>query len=217
MKKCLILANGRAPRPEVFDFLKKKGYDYFICADGGANSAKDLRLVPDVIIGDLDSVLPEVLDFYKDKSKIVRVKFQDYTDVEKAFRYAVKKGYTEAFLLGGTGDRLDHTFCNMGIVLSFYDRIKISLVHEQSLLTAHSNTAVFNTAKNEIFSIYGFDSKTKITTKGLRFKLKSEALPFGVGEGTSNVATGKKVELDIKGGKVFVIRNFNIMMENDLI
>jgi len=216
MKKCIILANGRAPRPEVFSFLKKKGFDFLICADGGANSAKDLGLLPDVIIGDLDSARPEVLDFYKDKSKIVRVKFQDYTDVEKALRYAVKKGYGEAALLGATGDRLDHTFCNLGIVLSFFDRIKINLISEQSLLTAHTGKVFFNTVRNEIFSIYGFDAKTKITTQGLRFKLRSEALPFGVGEGTSNVAIGKKTGLEIKGGRVFVIRNFNLIMENDL-
>lgn len=216
MKKCIVLANGRAPEEKVFEYLLLKGYDYLICADGGANSAKSIGLKPDVIIGDFDSVRPDVLEYFKDTSRIIMIKTKNDTDVEKALKFAVKKGFTEAVLLGGTGDRLDHSFCNLSIVLKFYDDIKINLISEQSILTAHKKIINLKTVKNEILSIYGFDKKTRITTHGLKFKLDKEALPFGIREGTSNVAKGKRVTIEIQGGKVFLMRNFTVMMENDL-
>ena len=216
MKKCIILANGRPPEKQVFEYLNSKGLNYLICADGGANSAKEMGLTPNVIIGDLDSAESSVLDFYKNSSKIIKIKSQNDTDVEKALKYVIKNGYTEAVLLGGTGDRLDHSFCNLGIVFKLYDKIKIYLVSEQSILTAHEKKVEFNTVKGETVSLYGFNDKTKITTEGLKFKLNNEPLPFGVSEGTSNVAKGKKVVLKIRNGRIFVIRNFNFMMDNDL-
>jgi thiamine pyrophosphokinase len=72
------------------------------------------------------------------------------------------------------------------------------------------------TIPGETISIYGFDSKTKIISKGLKFPLKNIALPFGERESTSNVAISNKVTLKINGGIIFVIRDFNVMKKNDL-
>lgn len=216
MKKCIILANGRPPENRAFEFLKSKGFGFFICADGGANTAKNMGLTPDIIIGDLDSVEDATITHFKNVAKIIKVKRQDDTDVEKALKYAVKKGFTEAVLLGGTGDRLDHSFGNLGIVLKFYGQIKIFLISEQSVLTAHEKKVNIDTIKGESISLYGFDKKTKITSSGLKYKLTDEALPFGIRESTSNVANSTMVSLKIKKGKIFLMRNFSLMMENDL-
>ena len=216
MKKCILLANGRPPEKSVIKYLYKKGYDFLICADGGANSARKLKLSPDVIIGDLDSVEESVLEYYKNDALILRVKRQNDTDVEKGLKYAIKKGFDEVVLLGGTGDRLDHSYCNLGIVLKFYEKIKVRLISEQSILSVYDNFIELNTVKNEVISIYGFDDRTKITTKGLKYKLNNESLPFGVRESTSNVAMGKRIEIEIKNGKFFLIRNIKCMMDNDL-
>ncbi len=72
------------------------------------------------------------------------------------------------------------------------------------------------THPGETISVYGIDNKTKITSKGLKYKLKNISLPFGVRESTSNIATGNEVDLNITGGVVFVIRDVNLMMKYDL-
>ncbi len=79
-----------------------------------------MKLVPDVIIGDLDSISAEALKEFKSVSKIIRLKRQNDTDVEKCLKYAISHKYDEALLVGATGNRLDHTFCNLGIVLKFF-------------------------------------------------------------------------------------------------
>lgn len=217
MKKCLILANGSPLTKGLIIYLNKIGYKTLVCADGGANTALKFDIIPDYIIGDLDSINPETYDYYYDKCRIIQIKSQNDTDVEKCLKFAIKQKFTEAVLLGGTGDRLDHSFCNLGIVLKFSNKINTKVIHQKSLLTVYKGNVELKTVTGEIISIYGFDKKTKITSSGLKYPLKNIALPFGEKESTSNLALSKSVRLQIKGGKVFVIRDFKVMKSNGLI
>lgn len=217
MKKALLLANGVAPKISQIKYLQKKGFNFLICADGGANSARKLNIIPNVIIGDLDSISQETEKYYSGRSDLIRISRQNDTDVEKALKYLIKKKYDEVILLGATGDRLDHTICNLGIVIKFFNQINISILHEKSFLKAYEKNVDLKTEKDEIISIYGFDKSTKISSKGLKYSLKNVSLPFGQKESTSNVAKGEMVHLKIKDGIIFVIRDFNTLQANDLI
>lgn len=214
MKRAVILANGQVPAKKEFAYFAKAGYDNLICADGGANSAFKLGLIPDIIIGDFDSVNKEILEFYKPYSKIINIKRQNDTDVEKCLKFCIKHKIDEVILTGGTGDRLDHSFCNLGIVLKFYNDLKIKIIHQKSILSAHSGFVELETVKGEIISLYGFDSKTKITSSGLKYPLNGVPLPFGVKESTSNIAKGKKVVLNVRGGRIFIVRDYNTVRDN---
>jgi len=217
MKKCIIIANGDLPKRNHIKILMQKNYDTIICADGGANSAAKLNVIPDFIIGDFDSVTDETKKIFYNKSKFIQIKRQNDTDVEKCLKFAVKNKFSEAILLGATGDRLDHSICNLGIVLKFYDKIKIKIVHQKSLLIPISGEVNFKTTKGETISLYGFDEKTFITSIGLKYKLKKESLPFGKKESTSNVAISNLVHLKIENGIIFLIRDFDLARVNDFI
>ena len=216
MKKCIILANGFPPKKSIVEFLYNRGYETLLCADGGANSAKILNLIPEYIIGDLDSIRPDVYKYYSDKCDIIKINRQNDTDVEKCLKFIIKKKYDEVILLGATGDRLDHSFCNLGIVLKYFSKIKITIIHQRSLLTAYTGNIILSTIPNEIMSLYGIDSKTFVKSSGLKYPLKNITLPFGQKESTSNIAVNNKVQLQIKGGIIFVIRDFYLLKKNDL-
>lgn len=216
MRKCIILANGQAPKKPVLNFLYKNGYRTLICADGGADTALKLNLMPDYIIGDLDSISANALKLFRCESEIIQIKRQNDTDVEKCLKFAIRKKYEEVILLGGTGDRLDHSFCNLGIVLKFFEKIKIKVLHQKSLLAAYTGKVTLHTTKDEIISIYGIDEKTKIKSSGLKYPINNIPLPFGKKESTSNKALGSEISLRITGGKVFVIRDFNLMKAHGL-
>lgn len=217
MKKCIILANGQPPKKTVINFLRDTGYSTLICADGGADTAMLYKLSPDFIIGDLDSISPEAFKYYSKKCRIIKIKRQSDTDVEKCLKYAIKNRFTEAILLGGTGDRLDHSFCNLGIVLKFSNRIKITVIHQKSLLRTYSGDITLKTVRDETISVYGINDKTKIVSRGLKYTLKNISLPFGEKESTSNIALGEKVELKIRNGNVFIVRDFQLMRIHGLI
>jgi thiamine pyrophosphokinase len=46
--------------------------------------------------------------------------------------------------------------------------------------------------------------------------LQNTLLPFGVRESTSNVSISNEVKLKVRGGIIFVIRDFNFMKKHDL-
>jgi len=216
-KKFMLLANGKTPQKKIINFLQQEGYSALVCADGGANKAKQLNLIPDFIIGDLDSIDNQTLKFYQDKSKIIKLLRQNDTDVEKCLKEMINRSYGEAVLLGVTGDRLDHTFCNLGIVIKFFHRIKLKIIAENSLLIPYAGNVELHTIPGEIISLYGFDTKTRINSQGLFYSLKNISLPFGKKESTSNIAESNKVTLKIAGGIIFVIRDLNLLMKNNLL
>ena len=99
----------------------------------------------------------------------------------------------------------------MAILLKYFDKITVKIIHQKSLLSAYTGNVTLKVFPNETISIYGIDSKTRITSKGLRYQLKNISLPFGKKESTSNIALRNEVELRIKGGIVFVIRDLETM------
>ena len=217
MKSCIIIANGDSPKKGIVKYLTMNGAETIIAADGGANSAYKLGITPNYIIGDFDSIKPKVKEFFLDKSEIINYTGQDDTDVEKALKLAIEKGYKTVYLLGGTGDRMDHSICNLGIVLKFHRRIRIILLHGKTILYPYSHVVNLQTIPDETISLYAFDKKTIITSEGLKYSLKNSTLQFGKKESTSNVALGNIVNLKINDGIVFVIRNLKVMRKNGLI
>ena len=216
MKKCIILANGKPPRKSIIQYFQNRNYSTLICADGGANSALKMNLIPDVIVGDMDSISTESKRKFKTTSRFITIKRQTDTDVEKCLKYVIKSGYTESVLTGVTGNRLDHTICNLGIVLKYYPQIGIALIAEDSFLKPYSGCVNLRSFRAETISLYGFDKKTKLKSKGLKYPLNEIAIPFGEKESTSNVATKDEVELIIRNGVVFVIRDINVMIKRGL-
>ncbi len=217
MKSCIIIANGDSPKRGIVKYLLKNGVEIIIAADGGANSAYKLGLVPNYIIGDFDSIKPIVKEYFSDKSEIIKYNRQDDTDVEKALKFAIEKRFETVYLLGGTGDRMDHSICNLGIVLKYYDRIRIILLHGRTILHPYSKDVTLSTIPNETISLYAFNNITTITSEGLKYPLRNTTLCFGDSESTSNMALGNEVELKIKDGIIFVIRELKVMRKNGLI
>jgi thiamine pyrophosphokinase len=215
-KKCIILANGAAPEKGVVKFLSDKGYETLIAADGGANTARALKLVPDYIVGDLDSAEKETLEYFENQSSVCKIARQDDTDVEKCIKFAIRKKMTDAVLLGVIGDRLDHSFCNLGIAYRYSYKINLIILSGKSMMTVITGDYQFPSVKGEVISMYGIDGQTRVTTSGLKYPVKYSALEFGVKESTSNVATGSQVKLHVLGGKIFLIRDFETVKMYDL-
>lgn len=201
----------------IVKYLQKNSVETIIAADGGANSSYKLGIIPNYIIGDLDSIDPKVKEFYSDKSKIIHLRRQNDTDVEKALKLAIKNKFEAVYMLGGTGDRLDHSICNLGIILKYFNKIRIILIHHNTILFPYSENVKLKTVPNEIISLYAFDDSTLISSEGLKYSLQNSTLSFGKKESTSNVAITNEVSLKISGGIIFVIRDLKLMRKNGLI
>ncbi len=214
MKGCIILANGRPPEKRHIEYFVSHGYPFLICADGGADTARNLGLKPDVIAGDLDSVTPETLEYYRGKAVIEKIDRQDDTDMEKCIKLAVREGFDRCVIMAATGDRLDHSFNNIGITLKYNDIINILLVSESSCMRLITGSTRVNGIPGETVSLFGIDDKTKFTTTGLQFPLNRESLPFGVRDGTSNSALTGRFEVLVEGGTGIMMRDIEKVIES---
>ena len=102
----LIIANSLLPAAAILAECRKR-VDVIVCADGGANRARERDLVPDFIVGDLDSILPETRAAFPQTQYIHRPS-QDATDLEKTLQFAIEQGIQKVLLVGITGLRFDH-------------------------------------------------------------------------------------------------------------
>ena len=58
MKRCLILTGGKLSLAFAGSFLKEHKFEKVVAVDGGLEAAKELDIIPDVIVGDFDTVHP---------------------------------------------------------------------------------------------------------------------------------------------------------------
>jgi len=208
-KNALVIANSILPAQPILDDCRARA-DVILCADGGANRARERGLVPDFIVGDLDSILPETRATFPQAQYIHRPD-QNATDLEKTLQFAVEQGVQRASLVGITGLRLDHQICNLNIAEKFCSRMEIELHDDFGVgvfLNAQQQEAImrFETFIGQQISLFSFRRAEGIVTEGLKYPQQDEALEWAVRDGLSNEAIQTAVTIRVKGGTLFIYR-----------
>ncbi len=205
--KAILICNGDAPSNKFVKNLLKN-YDIIACADGGANLAFKFKILPDFIIGDLDSIKPEVKNFFERKKvKIFQDTDQNSTDIEKSTNFLISRGITHIDIVSAIGgDRIDHTIGNLSVLVNYHGKAKLKIIDEGIEIFFVKGKFSFETERGDFISLIPLCSKAYgVKTKGLKYKLNNETLIFS-GRGISNVATGKRVSIEVKRGGIFVFK-----------
>jgi len=200
----LILANGPFPPPDVLRELRAHA-TLIVCADGGANWARRSKIKPDIILGDLDSILPSTKRHFRN-TPILKVEDQESTDLEKAIRYCIERRVASADIIGALGERIDHTTGSLGCFKKFGGRIRLRFVDGVGELTRIGRSVKFKARKGEKLSMIPLDHCTGVTTTNLKYALKNGVLELGVREGISNEATGPVAAVAVKTGTLLLYR-----------
>jgi thiamine pyrophosphokinase len=209
MKKCrkiAILANGAINN---IGFHKKilKNADCIICADGGANSALKLGIVPDYIIGDIDSARKNTLKKFRKnkKTKIIRDPRQDKTDLELAINLAENLQAKELIILGALGMRIDHELSNIICLYRIKKGISAKITDERNEIEIVRHEIEISGKKNDVISVIPLDEVKGLTYKGLKWGVKNKNVKFGW-FGTCNKMLGKKAKISLKKGAILVMK-----------
>ena len=205
MKKFIILANGKSPKKkEILPFIKD-GYT-LVCADGGANSAYKLEIVPSYIIGDFDSIKPKVKRFYKNFSQFIKIKDQTKTDVEKSLDFIIKKGAKEVLLFGLGGNRFDHILYNLLSLCKYSSKVDIAVINKKQIINFVTKSVEFESSKEEIISLFDLQGTLHVNSKGLKYKLDGRNI-----KSISNETTSNSVKLELSGrGCLVIIRELKV-------
>ena len=200
MKQALILANGKPPGKHLLQkFLSSS--DWFVCADGGANTAARFHCTPDLIIGDLDSIKKETLSVFS-SVEVKKLKSQDSTDLEKALAAVVRKKYKDVIVLGATGGRLDHALGNLSALAKFSHKAQITFIDNTGKFFPVNYSLEFQLPIGTIVSLLPLSRCSGIVTKGLKWNLNNEYLELGVRESTSNFNISSPVSIKVQEGQL---------------
>jgi len=99
-----VLAGGDFPLDRLDLWFRSA--DVVIAADGAANSLTELGRVPNITVGDLDSLSDENRS---SQLELIQIDDQNSTDCDKLLSLAAHRGYSNLTLIGVEGDLLDHT------------------------------------------------------------------------------------------------------------
>ena len=204
-RTALIIANSVLPAAHILAELRARS-QLIICADGGANRAREAGLTPDYIVGDLDSISAESHAAFA-SAQIVHRPSQDATDLEKSLQFAVELGVERALLVGVSGLRFDHQLVNLNIAEKFCDRLLIETHDDYGAgWFVRETSLTFDAELGQQISLVAFRRAEGIRTSGLKYPLSDEALEWAVRDGLSNEVVASPVDIRVAQGTVFCYR-----------
>jgi len=207
----LIFANGNLnDGPAVRAVLERWPDAYVIAADGGARNALACNLIPHLIIGDFDSLMPAELRMFEAQGAEIRrhSPHKNETDLELALLMAAEQGRNPIRVLGGVGDRLDQTFANVYLLaLPALRESDVRLVAgRQTTWLAYPGATLITGQPGDTLSLVPLSGAAEgIRTDGLEYALHGEALHFGPARGISNVLTHEAAEVRFETGLLLLI------------
>jgi len=203
MKNAVILCNGAPPlKTQLTQCLENA--DLFIAADGGGNIALSFNLIPDVVIGDLDSFTQ-----HDAPCTVIKDPDQQTNDLEKALLYAIKMGCSSVIVFGATGQRADQTVKNLSVLKQFNKQFDDLIFKDRYsdiklISSIHTETLPLNTSLS-LFPLSGV--VRGVSSKGLKYPLENDTLENGVFDGSSNETIEPIVKITHTSGDLLLFIN----------
>ena len=188
-----------------YAFLKQRllAFPQRIAVDGGANHFYSMGLVPDLIIGDLDSIQPSLLEHFKGVPIQKFPEDKDHTDLELAINAIDLPAADQVVVFGALGERLDHTLGNLTL-LSRYPG-KLSIESEKERCFVIDRFVELEMSPGQVLSLIPLNGPAcDITTTGLKWELnKGKLNKYFLG--ISNEALGHRVAISVGSGDLLCV------------
>jgi thiamine pyrophosphokinase len=204
----LIVGNGSFEPGDAFIETVKLS-DLIICADGGASHLYNLGVKPDVLVGDFDSIAPDILEEYK-KTGVESIEYpvrKDFTDMELAIKCAANRGARRIFIMGAFGTRVDHTLSNLQLMHRILELgLEGILIDENNTVYLIKDRIKIKRKENCKVSLIPATSVVEgIYTGGLAYPLADASMKMGTTVGISNEFTSSEAWVSIRKGRLYVV------------
>ena len=200
--RTLLICNGESPSRALLRRLAS-GADTIVAADGGANSALRSGVTPGVIIGDLDSLLPATREAFSG-SRVIRVRRQDNTDLEKALDYISAHCPGEVAIAGATGGRIDFTLGNLSVFWNYTRALSMTFVGDGWRAFPVGKRKTVEARRGSTVSLVPFGKCSGITLRGLQYALTNAVMRPGE-IGVSNVVTRSPFSASVRSGRMLLV------------
>jgi thiamine pyrophosphokinase len=207
-----------APSPDLPAVKTLPRPDRVVAADGGTALAEALGVVPDVVVGDLDSADPELVDRLREQGVEFRMFYHHLkaeTDTELAVLTALRWHPESVVILGAIGGRLDHTLANV-LLLTHpalgQTRVKIVDANREIYVARPGSWTQIEGQAGDIVTLLPLGGEARgVRLEGLEYPLVGETLHKGRGRGASNVLLSGSGRVWLDSGDLLVIVSHGAM------
>lgn len=214
MKQFYIISGGKIEDDFACGILQEGKPDYVIAVDSGLEFLYRNRILPDLVVGDFDSVSSETLQYFKAQRGVTFLKLnpmKDDTDTEFAIRRAIEMGAEKIMLLGATGSRMDHVLGNIELLgIGLEHQIPIMMLDAHNRIRMVDRSIVIK--KEEQFGTYvsliPYTPKVNhVFLKGFLYPLSDYLLKGFCSIGVSNEIAGEEASIEFGEGILIVIES----------
>lgn len=170
------------------------GCRHIVCCDGAANRYLATGRPVWRIVGDCDSLAPELMTRYADIVR--RNPDQETNDQTKAVRYLAAHGIRQIAILGATGMREDHTLGNISLLTDYLcEGICARAYTDYGVFIPIIDDCEFSCPAGTQVSIFNFGA-TGLCADGLRYPLRDFDSWW---QGTLNETTASRFTIHARG------------------
>lgn len=182
-RRTVILSGGVIEPDFVLPILKSEQTELIIAVDRGLCFLYEHGIRPDYIVGDFDSVDPDVVHYYKTQTNVPIKEFnpvKDSSDTEIALRLCFGLRRKEIWLLGATGARLDHFWANVQCLKLALDAgVRAYIVDSCNRISLHDDEFALRRdgAFGTCFSIFSLGAAVEgLSIEGAKYPLRMHTL-----------------------------------------
>lgn len=212
MSKAIIISGGELEEGFAETVLSENEGASIVGVDKGVEYLYHHQIKPNYIVGDFDSIAPEVIKYYKTETNVAIREYnpvKDESDTEMAIRIAITIGSTEIYILGATGGRIDHLWANvqsLAIACKFNVRAYILDPQNRIFVTDKPCQLKKSEAYGKYLSVFSLSGDIfDFNMKGTKWPLEHHVLKPTDSLTVSNRFEDETVEIDFIGGMIVVM------------
>ena len=209
--RALIVLGGNAP--ENMLLISCAGYaDLKIAVDKGYEAFDRSGIMPNLLVGDMDSVSSEALERAQKSTQIERLPCQkDDTDGVHAVDVAIARGAKQITILGALGGRMDHALANLMLLVRAHEKGAYAEILDEHMRIVRVDGEIEITgAKGDTFSLLPLGKAEGVVIEGCAYHPEEElSLDSGYPMGVSNVITEDEAKVTVKEGDLLLFHTYN--------
>lgn len=212
MSKAIIISGGELEEGFVEKVLSENEGASIVGVDRGVEYLYHHQIKPNYIVGDFDSIAPEIIKYYKTETNVAIREYnpvKDESDTEMAIRIAITIGSAEIYILGATGGRIDHLWANVqSLAIACKFNVKAYILDPQNriFVTDKSCQLKKSEAYGKYLSVFSLSGEIfDFNMKGTKWPLEHHVLRPTDSLTVSNRFEDEIVEIDFIGGMIVVM------------
>lgn len=214
----LIVAGAPAGASIAVITLLTRAARHIIAVDRGAESLLAAGILPDELVGDMDSLSAAAFDdLVACGVACVEVPAEkDFTDLELAFDIVRREGSGPVVVCGATGGRIDHQLAVLGACVRAAD-LGTVIIDEGSVICplvasvrSHVSLSELGCKMGDTFSVLAMTPGSVVSESGGRYVAEELELDVLSGGGVSNVMVAEGAIVSCHRGSVLVIIPFPV-------